>query len=92
MKSIDLGSGDRVHITWVYNPKKRITVAVLTLYGNGMPLEMIGSSKAARTDEWDKATGRKLALTRAVAGLPKEDRRQVWEAYFNRSPKGPRYL
>jgi hypothetical protein len=92
MKTIDLGSGDKLHVTWAYEPKKRITVAILTLYGNGMPLEMVGSSKAAKVDKWDKATGRKLALGRALTGMAKEDRKAVWEAYFNRSPKGVQYL
>ena len=92
VRTIDLGSGDRLHVSWAYDTKNRITVAILTMYGNGMPLEMIGTSKAAKVDKWDKAVGRKLSLTRAVEGLPKEDRKRVWDAYFNRSPKGVKYL
>ena len=91
MKTIELDGNARLHIPWVYNPKKRITVAVATLFGDGQIAEVTGFSKANRTDKWDKSTGRKLSLTRALAHFPKPDRKKVWEAYFNRSPKGLNY-
>lgn len=40
-------------------------------------------------DNFNKAVGRKLALSRALneAQLPRDIRRQVWETYFNRGAK-----
>ncbi len=35
-------------------------------------------------DNFCKETGRKLALTRAIKDLPKEQRKLVWGAYLNR--------
>lgn len=36
-----------------------------------------------------KETARKTALAKAVAGLPKEDRRAIWRAYLDRRVNGP---
>lgn len=38
-------------------------------------------------DPLNYETGRRIALTRALSSLPKEDRRLAWEAYFGRKPR-----
>ncbi len=43
-----------------------------------------GRAWCHENDNFCKETGRKLALTRAVKDLPKEQRKAVWEAYLNR--------
>src|SRR5258706_11878296 len=40
------------------------------------------------SDRWDPEVGRRLALTRAVAGLGRPDRTLVWKAYHER-PRTP---
>lgn len=47
----------------------------------------LGSAQRSLKDQFNKETGRKIALTRALASLPKEDRRLAWEAYFGRKPR-----
>lgn len=44
------------------------------------------SGKAVRnvTDNFNKEIGRKLSMTRAIMGLSKDVRRQIWQAYFSR--------
>jgi len=38
-------------------------------------------------DSFNKETGRKVALTRALESFPKEIRKQYWNAYLNRKKK-----
>lgn len=40
-------------------------------------------------DNYDKKKGRKLAFGRAIvnAGIPKEERRELWEQYFSKCKK-----
>jgi len=41
-----------------------------------------GMANCSRLDQFCRATGRKLALTRAVAELPKHVRAAIWEGYW----------
>ena len=41
-----------------------------------------GLANCSRLDQFCRATGRKLALTRAVAELPKHVRKAIWEGYW----------
>jgi len=41
-----------------------------------------GTAKCSAADQFCRATGRKLALTRAVAELPKHVRAAIWEGYW----------
>lgn len=50
-----------------------------------MPLNSSsGISLCSRKDNFNKATGRKLALTRALAYHDRGFRTKIWEAYFHR--------
>lgn len=39
-------------------------------------------------DNFCRETGRKISLTRAIRVFDKSVRKQIWEAYFNRSKNG----
>lgn len=41
----------------------------------------IGYSYCHPKDQFNKITGRKMALTRAIEDLPREERREIWEVY-----------
>ena len=44
----------------------------------------VGHSSCTLNDTFCKETGRKIALTRAVCILPKEERKKIWMAYLKR--------
>ena len=44
----------------------------------------VGETELCPTDTYCKELGRKLALTRAIKGLPRNERAMVWYAYFAR--------
>jgi hypothetical protein len=41
-----------------------------------------GAARCSAADQFCRATGRKLALTRAVAALPKHVRKAIWDGYW----------
>jgi len=41
-----------------------------------------GLTYCSRSDQFNKATGRKVALTRALKAFDKETRTRFWKAYF----------
>lgn len=43
---------------------------------------LLGYSYCNPVDQFNRQTGRKLALTRAIEELPREERAEVWRAYF----------
>ena len=44
---------------------------------------LLGYAYCHPTDQFCRATGKKLALTRAIEELPRETRREVWRDYHN---------
>jgi hypothetical protein len=62
------------------------TICEISERGFKEPL-FVGKSVCSSRDRFCKETGRKVALTRAIASLPRETRKQIWEDYFNRLPK-----
>jgi len=48
-----------------------------------------GMADCSVSDQFCRATGRKLALTRAVAELPKHVRKAIWEGYWRATGKRP---
>lgn len=46
-----------------------------------------GISTLSKNDTYDKKIGRKVSLKRALSGFPKIDRKGIWNAYFDMSPK-----
>jgi hypothetical protein len=47
-----------------------------------VPRFRCGSAYCSIRDQFCRATGRKLALTRAVADLPKHVRKAIWDGYW----------
>lgn len=66
--------------TWV-NIKRRIINCIVV-----SPIGVYYTADAIchPDDSFNKETGRKIALTRAIKSLPKDERRKIWEAYFKR--------
>lgn len=58
--------------------------AVITCVVTSMGRNRFGQAECSINDQFSRPVGRKIALTRAVAGFPKSERRRVWEAYFKR--------
>ena len=50
-----------------------------------------GYAVCSKDDNFCRATGRKIALTRALQNYPREFRREVWQAYHKRGQNGIRY-
>jgi hypothetical protein len=46
---------------------------------------IVGTSKCSKLDQCVRATGAKLALARAIRGLSEDIRKQIWEAYWQRT-------
>lgn len=42
-----------------------------------------GMTVCSEEDQFDRVVGRKVALTRALKGLPKEHRKIIWDAYLS---------
>ena len=51
----------------------------------------IGVTVCSTDDNFCRATGRKIALTRALQNYPREFRREIWQAYHKRGQNGNRY-
>lgn len=49
---------------------------------------LLGEAICHPKDNFCKEVGRKLALARAIKGLPRASRMLVWDAYFKRAEKG----
>lgn len=62
----------------------KTTLACISLLGNGIE-ESHGYAFCSHLDRFNRETGRKVALTRALQSLPREIRKKFWEAYFNRT-------
>lgn len=43
-----------------------------------------GTAKCSDSDNFNKHVARKLALERAIVGFTRDERRKIWEAYWNR--------
>jgi hypothetical protein len=49
----------------------------------------LGSARCSKKDNFNRRVGNRLALTRAISGLPVETRKLIWKAYWlkTRRPK-----
>lgn len=57
-----------------------------TIYTLGLPVgecEMITSTaRCSKRDQFNRNTGRKIALARALTSFPRYERRAFWQAYY----------
>jgi hypothetical protein len=65
-----------------YNSGKRVTELALSYQSTSFSTVTYGLAECHPNDRFIKSYGRKLALKRAIAGLPREERAQIWAAYF----------
>jgi hypothetical protein len=83
-------SENKLKISWRHHndPPLLKTVCVLGQMKDG---ESIDTSKATAVcspkDQYNKETGRKVSLTRALQGWSRADRAKIWKAYFARNDK-----
>ena len=67
---------------YFYPPQaKAITFCYIT---NGDGIMKIGHAYCSQSDNFDRKVGRKIALTRAVRGLDKGLRTQIWNTYLGK--------
>lgn len=92
MMKVDLGDGLVVGVSFRHTfPEKTDAYLWASILEFPFTLVCSGTSKRNKMDEWDRETGRKVALARALKGLKqKRDRAKVWEAY--RARKGTKLV
>lgn len=87
--------GLKWRVTFVYTPNKKACAArggpvhtCCVVYGSppfsAVSHQFTGEALCAVGDRPSYEIGRKLALTRALAGAPKDFRRAIWQAYLGR--------
>jgi hypothetical protein len=84
-KMIAKTDGGVVRLSFGYAQDKKhrtVTSAYVTLPDGA---EITGQAVCAKEDHFVKETGRKVALTKAVADLPRDVRAAIWQAYLNRA-------
>ena len=65
-------------------------VTICRIWPEGPRKTLAGEAHCGPGDRPSYEIGRKLALTRALAGAPKDFRRAIWQAYLGRKrQKGP---
>ena len=64
---------DNVYVRWEHKEAKE-TICVVEHNG----VELKASAKAGHGDEFRKAVGRRISLSRAVSGLTKPERTAIW--------------
>lgn len=75
-------------ISWRYSMRDpKVTACFIDNDDLPFPLAH-GISTCVKGDQFNKETGRKLSLARAMknANLPKEERKVIWELYRNMKP------
>lgn len=74
-----------IKVDWHHNVPKKTTSCVLTVGGQ----VCIAVAKCAAGDQFSRAAGRKLTLTRVlkIANLPKDIRTEIWSVIWARGVK-----
>lgn len=60
------------------------TVTICRIWSNGARKTLVGEAHCGPGDKPSYEIGRKLALTRALQGEPKDFRTAIWAAYLGR--------
>ena len=55
-----------------------------TVTGNVTSIKAVGIAFCHPVDQYDRNTGRKLALSRALHSFPREERAAFWIAYYQK--------
>lgn len=85
MLNINIG-GESLRITFRHftSEKDFPGTECLVYRGEEQVPTLEGRSFITGKDMFNKETGRKISLARAIHLLPREDRAKIWGAYFNR--------
>lgn len=77
----------RFYHTRKFRTKPRMTFCVVLRRheSDGHTTLLSGRARCSKKDNFNKEAGRKLALERAIAILPRADRALIWSAYFGRT-------
>jgi hypothetical protein len=77
-----LNTGRDVFVRWKYDDEG-VTVCKIELSSDVDNILLLGTAKLAECDHFNKDTGRKVSMSRALKKYPftKEERSQFWEAY-----------
>ena len=93
---VDLPNYDdtKLKISWRHSPQdgNGITTCTLDQLKDGESVDKIEAKAVCSVkDQYNKETGRKVSLTRALTlkPWPREERAKIWEAYFARKQKSP---
>lgn len=82
-----LKNGELFRVTWKHERRDPVRGGVTDCVISDVTDAVIGKGSAYChwTDAFCKATGRELSFKRALANAPfsKDDRREMWEAFFN---------
>lgn len=67
-----------------YNEKMQCDLRVTNCYCFDREGNVVAEGKATCSpkDNFEKNKGRKVALTKAIRKMPRDGRRQTWDAYF----------
>jgi len=74
--------GKKIRIRWQYDHGQRTTKCFVSFNGQA---EITAQARCNSKDEWNKETGRKLAMTRAIACFPKATRCAIWDGYWEKT-------
>lgn len=81
------GSQFQSRITFSYHTQCSLHEGKCVVKGcASQPRLLSGIAYCHPNDQFSKAAGRKVSLSRAIAGLPRETRRMIWAAYFKQCP------
>jgi hypothetical protein len=77
----------RFYRTKPFRKQPRMTFCVVLRKGatDAATTLLYGRSKCSKKDQFNKEAGRKLALERAIAPLPRTDRALIWSVYHGRT-------
>ncbi len=64
-------------------PRRCVDATIEANFGTDRGHALLGTSVCSPKDNFRKSKGRKLAVANAIQELPKEDRKKIWEAYFD---------
>lgn len=84
MKFQYLGVNYKIWFKYPVTDGRRETVCLIDIEGSDETYTA-GSSVCAKSDQFSKEKGRKIALTRAIGGYGRPFRQAAWNCYLNRA-------
>lgn len=79
---------DYISLSFAYPEQSAVTLCKIVIENHpAYPLGFVGSALCSSNDNFDKETGRKISLRRAleVAGFDKNQRTFIWNMYHGRT-------